>query len=236
MAFGDIVQHTNKDAGSVTSTTLAFSSNVTAGNSIVVVLRRGGNVVADSVTVTDNNSAVYTQDNHIETSDPHGSYFFRTSNATGGATTLTITFGGAAKTMRFAIAEYSGNFVLEGTPPSATGTSQSPSSGSQTTSKSCAIIGGFTAANNGTGGTTPYWVVGAGFTMREQLTVTGPAVYLEDMNGAQVAGTYTAACTFNASSEVWGAMLCCYSQAGAAAASPPLVIVSRAAMIRSSSW
>ena len=53
MAFGAWVQGTTKDAGSVTTSTLAYGSNVVAGNTLLIALRQGG-TGGNTVTVSDN--------------------------------------------------------------------------------------------------------------------------------------------------------------------------------------
>jgi hypothetical protein len=212
VAFGDWVQGTSVDAGSVSTSSLTFGSSTVTGNSIVVAIRRGG--AHGTITVTDNKSNTYVED--ATGTFPTGSdptlAVFRTSNITGGAShQVTVTYDSAG-TMRWAVEEYAGNFALHGTPPVATGTSSAPSSGNQTTTATCAIVGAVALNQNAT------YTAGTGFTLRH-VAPAGPNTKIgtEDKNGAQAAGTHAATMSTSGGAVDWIAALCAYSDAAGAA-------------------
>jgi hypothetical protein len=209
MAFGDWVQGTGKDAGTVSTSNLAFTSVITSGNSVVVVTRRGA--TSGTITVTDDKSNTYTQDaSIIQTTDGHTLFVHRCSNITNGPQTITITFGAGAS-MRWCQEEYVGNFALHGTPPAAVNTvgNSNPTSGDQVTTVSAAIIGALSDSN--TAGNAPF-TAGTGYTKRHEANANAAAV-TEDKNGAQGAGTHRADGTFSANT-LWAAIMCAYSDAG----------------------
>ncbi len=205
MPFGDWVQGASKDAGSVSTSNLAFTSVITTGNSVVVSVRRG----ATSGTVDKSNT--YTQDaTHTQTNDGHTLFVYSCSNIVNAPQTVTITFSVAA-TMRWCQEEYVGNFALHGTPPHAQGLSSTPSSGDQVTAATCAIIGAASNANTGSAG--PF-TAGTGYTKRHEANANAVTVS-EDKNGAQSAGTHRADGTYNGGTNTdWAAIMCAYSDGG----------------------
>ena len=104
-----MVQRANKDAGTATSATLAFSSNNTAGNWIGVCIRAGHS--GQVFTVTDSRGNTYRRaaqyDVTVDTPNGHTLGIFYAENIAGGVNTITVsdTISG---TMRIAIVEYSG--------------------------------------------------------------------------------------------------------------------------------
>jgi hypothetical protein len=101
-----LVQHTSKDAGAATSSTLAFATNNTSGNWIGVVIRAGN--TGQVFTVTDSLGNAYKKAVQCnETVDGTTLGVFYAENIVGGANTITVsdTISG---TLRFAILEYSG--------------------------------------------------------------------------------------------------------------------------------
>lgn len=103
-----LVQHTQKDTSGA-STTLAFGSNVTANNLLVVVVR-AGNGTGSTITVDDaaalNNSWSHGAIN-IDGTNGQSQQLWYTVNGTTGADTVKVTLNTSA-TIRMAIFEYSG--------------------------------------------------------------------------------------------------------------------------------
>src|ERR1700752_2991401 len=132
-----LVQHTSKDAGTTTSSSLAFNSSNTAGNWIAVVIRAGKQ--GQVFTVSDSQKNTYhqaVQFNQTVDSDTLG--IFYAENVAGGANTVAVS-DTILGTMRFAILEYSGVALansLDGTAAAAQGTSVSPNSANITTTGS----------------------------------------------------------------------------------------------------
>src|SRR5258708_6582996 len=94
-----IVQKANGVTGAGGKTlAVAFGSNVTAGNSIVVVLGMGEVQAALTITlaVTDSLSHTYTQATYASQSTTLEAAIFYTSNILGGANTVTVTIAGAS--------------------------------------------------------------------------------------------------------------------------------------------
>lgn len=95
--------------GSVTTTNLAFASNVAAGNFIAVAHRYAAN--GRTVTVSDTRSSTYLLARlHIQTNDGsgEGSIRYAENIPTAGSCTVTMAISGLASTTRGAIAEFSG--------------------------------------------------------------------------------------------------------------------------------
>jgi len=116
----------------VNATTATFSSNVTSGNLILVAITQWNSTVSS---VTDNHSNVYTRvtaARHANASTDYTQLYYA-KNATGGATTVTVTF--ASGSGNIGIYEYSGidtNSPLDRV-TSSTGSGTAPNGGSLTT-------------------------------------------------------------------------------------------------------
>src|ERR1700704_1210418 len=104
-----LVQHTNKDAGTATTATMAFSSNNTAGNWIGVIVRAGRS--GENFTVTDSRGNAYRRvvqfNVTVDVPNGHTLGMFYAENIAGGANAITVS-DTASATMRLAIVEYSG--------------------------------------------------------------------------------------------------------------------------------
>ena len=84
-----LVQHVGKDAGTTTTSTLAFASANTAGNFIAVVIR-GGLSSSQVFTITDSNGNTYKQAAQIGSSGSAvTSAIYYAENIKGGANTMT---------------------------------------------------------------------------------------------------------------------------------------------------
>ena len=101
-----LVQHNSIDAGTASSSTLAFGSQNTAGNWIAVCIRAGA--INQVFTVSDSNKNYYRkafQSN--QTSDGFTIAVFYAENIAGGVNAVTVS-DAYSNTLRFAILEYSG--------------------------------------------------------------------------------------------------------------------------------
>src|SRR5215467_332047 len=102
-----LVQHTSKDAGTTTTSTLAFASANTAGNFVAVAIR-GGLSSSQVFTVTDSSGNTYKKAAQIgfTVSAVTGAIYYA-ENVKGGANTVTVSMT-VSGPLRFAISEYSG--------------------------------------------------------------------------------------------------------------------------------
>jgi hypothetical protein len=129
-----LVQHTSKDAGTTTTTTLAFSSANTAGNWIAVAIR-GGLSSSQVFTISDSNGNTYKKASQLGfTASVVTTAIYYAENIKGGANSVTVSMT-VSGPLRIAILEYSGvatSNSSDGT-VSATNTSTSPNSGNLTT-------------------------------------------------------------------------------------------------------
>ena len=101
-----LVQHASKDAGTASSSSLAFPSANLAGNWIGVVIRAG--LSGEAFTVTDSRGNTYRKAVQFnETGNGNTLGIFYAENIASGANTITVT-DTAASTLRYAILEYSG--------------------------------------------------------------------------------------------------------------------------------
>src|SRR5439155_1737665 len=125
-----LVQHRSLDAGTTTSSSLAFNSNNTAGNWIGVVIRAGK--TGQVFTVTDSRGNTYRRAIQFnETIDSTTLGIFYAENIASGANTITVS-DTITGTMRYAILEYSGVAMansLDGAAVAGQGTDASPKSG-----------------------------------------------------------------------------------------------------------
>lgn len=166
MAF---VQHKNGASGNSNSVALAFDSNVTAGNSLIigVAIEDAGASVA--ITSISGNSNTYTL---VEGPRRGGSqngtlWLYVVKSATSGATTVTVNFD-ATGYPKISMQEYSGRDTTNTINDSnaAQGTSGVPDAGALTTSAECDVFAmcqtGAGTPSEGTGYTLddtqgPYW-------------------------------------------------------------------------------
>ncbi|HVQ34882.1 MAG TPA: hypothetical protein VMT33_02640, partial [Candidatus Bathyarchaeia archaeon] len=102
-----LVQHAGKDAGTTTSSTLAFPSSNTAGNFIAVAVRAG--TLNQLVTVTDTRGNTYRR--ALQANAPLDGVtlaLYYAEAIAGGANTVTVADTLSGGTLRFAIFEYAG--------------------------------------------------------------------------------------------------------------------------------
>src|SRR5437763_748581 len=210
-----LVQHTNKDAGTTTTSTLAFPGANTGGNFIAVAIR-GGLSSSQVFTVTDSNGNTYKKAAQIgfTVSAVTGAIFYA-ENVKAGANTVTVSMT-VSGPLRFTILEYSGVATansLDGT-AGATGQGTAVSSGNTTTTASGdLLLGTVSTADAAT------YTAGTGYTIRDSVPAP-PNVKLitEDQIQAAV-GSASASATLAASGN-WGAVLAAFKPVGGVAGTP----------------
>src|SRR5690242_17419652 len=162
-----LVQHTSKDAGTTTTSTLAFSGANTAGNFIAVAIR-GGLSSSQVFTVTDSNGNTYKKAAQIgfTISAVTGAIYYA-ENVKGGANTVTVSMT-VSGPLRFAILEYSGVATANSLDAAAVATGQgtAASSGNATTTVSGdLLLGTVSTADAAT------YTAGTGYTIRDFVPV-----------------------------------------------------------------
>ncbi len=210
-----LVQHAGRDAGTTTSSTLAFPSSNTAGNWLAVLIRAGQ--MGQTFTVTDTRGNTYRRAQQFtQTRDGVTLGIFYAENIAGGANTVTVKDTVAGGTLRFAILEYTGVASansLDGS-AAAEGTGTSAGSGSISTTTSGDLAIGLTSTANGVAVT-----AGTGFVTEEKVPSSKAKLTVEDQRLA-VAGPIAATATLS-SSDSWGAIVAAFKpQSGSAAPAP----------------
>jgi hypothetical protein len=196
-----LVQHTSKDAGTTTSSTLAFASSNTAGNFIAVVIRAGK--AGQVFTVTDSRGNTYRKPMQFsETVDGTTLGILYAENIAGGPNTITVS-DSISGTMRFAILEYSGVATansLDGVAVASQGTSASPNSGNLTTTASGELVlAGMSTANGAS------FTVGSGYLARDFVPAEPNTKLLVEDRIQSVAGNISANASLGATDN-WGAV------------------------------
>ena len=191
-----LVQSAQKPSVTGTSTTLAFTSDVTAGGMLAVAVRTGS-ATAQTYTVSDTLGNTYTEAFNGAVQSDHTVALHYTRSSTGGANTITITQTSSA-TIRLIIMEFSGvaaTAYADGTPAVTDSTaSTTATSPSITTSfDNSMILGVFTVVNGNT------MTEGSGYTKIDEVDVKLATEY----KLMTTAGATTATMTF--ASDAWGA-------------------------------
>jgi concanavalin A-like lectin/glucanase superfamily protein/galactose oxidase-like protein/Big-like domain-containing protein/IPT/TIG domain-containing protein len=201
-----LVQHSTKDAGTATSTTLAFNTANSAGNFILVSVRASGN---QTYTVSDSRGNTYKKAVQFnETVDGTTLGLFYAENIFAGANTVTVS-DTVSGTLRMAIFEYTGVATASSLDGTATGqgTSATPVSGTVTTTSSGdLLIGMFTTANP----SSP--TAGTGYVIRETVPASPGAKLIVEDRVQTAAGAINAGVTL-AASDTWGAALATFKAA-----------------------
>ena len=201
------MQHTGKDAGTTTSSSLAFTANNTAGNWIAVVIRAGG--TGQAFTVTDTRGNTYRKAiQYNETVDGTTLGIFYAENIAGGANTMTVTNTFSA-TLRFAILEYAGVATANSLDVTATaqGTTNAPTTGTATTTASGdLVIGLLSTANSST------FTAGSGYVIQERVPAAPNTKLAAEDRIQTAAGPVSANGTLN-SSDIWGAAMAAFRPA-----------------------
>ena len=209
-----LIQHTSQDAGTTTSSTLAFAANNTAGNWIAVVIRAGQ--PGQGFTVTDTRGNSYRRALQInQTLDPVTVGIYYAENIAGGPNTVTVSQTLTGGTLRFAILDYSGVAAVNSLDVTAVaeGTGTAANSGTVTTTANGDLVLGLIVSANGSTVT-----AGTGFTIQDRVPASGTKLATEDRRLA-TAGTVSATATLGASDN-WGAAVATF-RAGFTGPPPP---------------
>jgi hypothetical protein len=212
-----LMQHTSKDAGTTSSSTLTFPSNNTASNWIAVSIRAG--TANEIFTVTDTNGNTYRKAIQFNLTVSGGTIgIFYAENIAGGANTVTVS-DTALATLRFAILEYSGvatSGSLDGVAVTQ-GNSASPNSGSvTTTANGDLLLGSIMTANAET------YTAGIGYRIEESVPAEpGTKLITEDQVQA-AAGAAAASATLRVAG-TWAAGIAAFKVTGSGGGTAPTI-------------
>ena len=215
-----LVQHASKDAGTTTSSSLAFPSNNTSGNWIAVAIRAGHS--GQSFTVKDSKGNTYHQaiQFNVTTDAPNGDTLgiFYAEDIAGGANQVTVsdTISG---TVRIAVLEYSGVASANSLDVTAVtqGSSSAPNSGSITTSANGDLLLGAVLTGNGENFTS-----GPGYLIEERVPAEpGTKLNVEDQVQS-ASGTVSAGVSLGAA-DSWGAAIVAFKSATTSVSTSPTI-------------
>jgi hypothetical protein len=216
-----LVQHTSKDAGVTSSSTMAFPSNNIAGNWIGVLIRAGHS--GQALNVGDTRGNTYRQAVQFnQTLDaPNGETIaiYYAENVAGGANTVTVSESIANNTLRFAILEYSGVATANSldVTAAAQGSGTTLSSGNATTTAGGDLLLGMAVAASGV-----TFTAGSGFTIEERVPAA-PNTKLIAQDAIQaVAGVASASATFSPSANGGAALAAFKAASGGGPAGPSI--------------
>jgi 5-hydroxyisourate hydrolase-like protein (transthyretin family) len=206
--FIALVQHTSKDAGVTSSTTLAFNANNIAGNWIGVIVRVGNGSQGIAITVTDSNGNTYHQAVQMASSPIGNLAIFYAENSKAGVNTITVSDNISA-TLRVAIFEYSGVMKANSldVTVSAQGTSTAPNSGNVTTTANGDLLLGAVMTTNAAS-----YTAGSSYVIEENVPVEPGTKLLVEDELQTAAGAVAASATL-AASDNWGAVLAAFKSA-----------------------
>ncbi|HKW64922.1 MAG TPA: Ig-like domain-containing protein, partial [Candidatus Acidoferrum sp.] len=213
-----LVQHVAKDAGTTTTSTLAFASANTSGSFIAVAIR-GGLSNSQVFTVTDSNGNTYKKAAQVgfTVSAVTGAVYYA-ENIKGGANTVTVSMT-VSGPLRFAILEYSGVATANSLDviATATGVGTAVSSGNATTTVSGDLLfGTVSTADAAT------WTAGTSYTIRDQIPSPPNAKFITEDQIQAAAGTAAATATLAASGN-WGVVFAAFKPAGGVAGTPATI-------------
>lgn len=189
MAYAYVQSNGTNTGNSASARDVAFGSNVTAGDLIVVAVSQyfdGTQTVTDSQLNTYSPVSPGQLINNID-SNARGQIFYTIAGSTG-ACTVRVTPSKSCY-MSVAIAEYSGNDTSSpfDSSANANGTSTTPSSGSITVSNANSLVVGMTwSANNSFSSS-----AGTGFTQRYTSNTNEPLSYEDGVFSVNTAATFT---------------------------------------------
>ncbi len=205
-----VVQHNSIDAGTTSSSSLAFNANNTAGYWTAVCVRAGNS--GQTITVTDSNGNTYhpAVQFNVSADPPAGDTLgiFYAESIAGGPNTVTVSIATAAS-LRFAILEYSGiasSNSLDQTAASQ-GTSASPSSGTTTTTSNGDLLLGAILSGDAVN-----FTAGPGYTIEDSVPAPSNAKLIVEDENQTMAGATSASATLNVST-AWGAALATFKSA-----------------------
>jgi hypothetical protein len=199
-----LVQHTARDAGTTTSSTLAFTGTNTAHNWIAVVVRAGQ--MGQTFTVADTGGNAYHRAVRLnESVDLTTVAIFYAEDIAAGVNSVTVSDSIAGGTLRFALFEYSGVARANSldVAAAAQGTSTTPDSGPATTTASGdLVIGAISTAEAAT------FMPGAGFVIQERVPQTATKLMVEERR--QLSGGAVSATATLSSTDIWGAVMAAF--------------------------
>src|SRR5712692_1578599 len=207
-----LVQHTSKDAGTTTTSSLAFVSPNTAGNWITVCVR-GGLSNSQVFTIVDSNGNTYKQGAQLGfTVSAVTLAIYYAENIKGGADTITVS-DSVSGPLRFAILEYSGvaaSNALDASPLTAQGSSTTPSSGTMTTNTAGDLLLGTIVTPDPV-----TYTAGSGYTIEELQPAAPNTKFIVEDQLQRAAGAVSATATLS-SSDPWGVGLAAFRSASGA--------------------
>jgi len=179
--------------GCYPSTTCAFSSNITAGD--VIIVTTSGNVDESATTLSDTLGNTYTRDtggwNGFD-----GVAIFHTISASGGANTVTRSSGNDQGLMIMEVSGLSSSGLVNTTDLANTvGTGATPLSHSYTTTQTSFIVSALN--NESTGGTS---IAGTGYSIVQEL---GSQYGVVESKGSVTSGSYTNSFLFTGLPPTW---------------------------------
>ena len=206
-----LVQHAGKDAGTTTSSSLAFVSNNTAGNFLAVAIRAGR--TGQNFTVTDTRGNIYRRALQLdETLDTVTLGLYYAENIASGPNTVTVSDTLTGGTLRFSIFEYAGvatSNSLDGAAVTAEGVASSASSGAvTTTANGDLILGVMSTAEAAT------FTAGSGFTIQDRVPAA-PGTKLIVLDQRQAAAGPIAATATITGGNAWAAAVAAFRAATA---------------------
>ncbi|HET9995583.1 MAG TPA: IPT/TIG domain-containing protein, partial [Candidatus Acidoferrum sp.] len=213
-----LTQHASKDAGTTTSSSLAFQSNNTAGNWIAVCVR-GGFSSSQVFTITDSNGNTYRQATQVGfTASAVTLAIYYAENVSGGPNTVYVS-DTVSGPLRFAILEYSGVATSNSLDVTAMaqGNGPSPSTGSSTTTSNGDLLLGAIATVNTAG-----FTAGGNYKIEESVPAE-PSTKLIAEDRIQAAAGLASASASLLASDTWGAALATFKPAGVASGVAPSI-------------
>jgi hypothetical protein len=200
-----LIQHSGKDAGTTTSSTLAFPANTSAGNLIAVAIRAGK--TGQTFTVSDTAGDVYNRAVQLSlTNDSTTLAIYYAQNINGGATTVSVSDSVNGGTLRFSIFEYAGLAQINSLDGTATGQGSSASpvtDGATLAAAGDLVIGAFSSSNGHA------FTAGAGWTLEERVPAApNTKLAVEDQISSST-GSIAAAATFS-TSDNWGGVMAAF--------------------------
>ena len=212
-----LVQHASVDAGTTTSSSLAFATGNTAGNWIGVCVRAGAE--NETITVTDTKGNSYKKAIQFnETTDGNTVGIYYAENIGGGANTVKVT-DTSSTTLRYVILEYSGvatSGSLDVT-VTAAGNSTAANSGSAVTTASGDLLLGTIMTSD-----PENYTAGSGYKIEASVPALPSAKLMVEDQIQGSSGTASASATIGAC-DIWAAGLAAFKAAAGTGGSSPSI-------------
>ena len=213
-----LVQHASKDAGSSSSSTLAFGANNTAGNWIAVCVRAGA--INEVISVSDTRGNIYRKAVQFnQTVDGFSGAIYYAEGIAGGANTVTVA-DSISGTLRFSILEYSGvatsGSLDAGAAAQGHSTSPSTAPSVNTTVNGDLLIGTVMSGNSDS------FTAGPGYKIEESVPGQGNAKLIVEDQIQSIAGATTASVTLG-SADDWAAGLAAFKAANGTGGTTPTI-------------